>query len=412
MTLGHTSTIRTTVLVIICLLTDALLCAQERSSPFQLQGESCTAPFELNSNKIYVQVKVNGRGPWPFVMDTGAYHSIIDLELARELELDITGREGMRGAGEKQIEAGEVVVKELSLPGLTYRAGKIPTIPINRVVSPVEGRPLRGLLGAEVFNHFVVDIDYARRQVTFHDSRQFRYAGQGTSLPLTRMGEHAFVSAEVETLGGQRLKGKFLVDTGARVALTLNTPFVNEHGLIAAEPRPPRATVGGGIGGELIHYLGRVKELRVGSLTIPRPVTTYSQDRTSVFASAEYQGLIGADILRRYRVIVDYPHQRIVFEESVKTAEPYEFDMSGMFLIATTPGYQSFVVQSVVEGSPAAAAGVKKGDRIEAVDGNPAAELTLEELRQQLKRPGAEVRLQLRRGEDVIQASVTLRRQV
>src|SRR4051812_35289988 len=53
----------------------------------ELARRGCTVPFELNSNKIYLNVKVNDAGPWPFVLDMGSNHSLLDLDLARELKL-------------------------------------------------------------------------------------------------------------------------------------------------------------------------------------------------------------------------------------------------------------------------------------------------------------------------------------
>src|SRR4051812_32818296 len=60
------------------------------ASTVDLQRGGCTVPFELNSNKIYLNVKVNDTGPWPFVLDMGSNHSLLDLDLARELKLLVT----------------------------------------------------------------------------------------------------------------------------------------------------------------------------------------------------------------------------------------------------------------------------------------------------------------------------------
>ena len=46
-------------------------------------------PFELSAGKIFVQVMVNGKGPYEFAMDTGSPPTAIDINLARELGLNV-----------------------------------------------------------------------------------------------------------------------------------------------------------------------------------------------------------------------------------------------------------------------------------------------------------------------------------
>src|SRR4051794_16662779 len=291
------------------------------ASTVELQRGGCTVPFELNSNKIYLNVKVNDSGPWPFVLDMGSNHSLLDLDLARELKLSVTGiEEGVHGAGEVPSQAGQVQVKTLALPGLSYRVGEMVAVPLARVVGPAEGRTLCGTLGFDLLEQVVVEVDYVRRQVTFHDADRFDYHGKGAVVPMTLEDGHAFVPAEVETFDGKRVTGQFLVDNGARMALVLNTPVVNDHDLLKTDPPPLRATVGRGVGGPLVHHVARVRTLRigdarVGEVAIEQPIATMSQERSGAFSSGDYAGLIGAEVLRRHRLFIDYPHKRLIFEK-------------------------------------------------------------------------------------------------
>jgi hypothetical protein len=379
----------------------------------QLERGECTVPFELSSNKIYLKVKVNDSGPWPFVLDMGSNHSLLDLDLARELKLSVTDiQEDVHGAGETPSEAGQVQVKTLALPGLSYRVGEMVALPLTRVVGPAEGRAMRGTLGFDLLQQVVAEVDYARQQVTFHDADRFDYHGNGAVVPITLEDGHAFVSAEVETSDNKRLSGQFLVDNGARMALVLNAPVVNEQGLLKTDPPPLRATVGRGVGGALVHHVTRVRTLRFGDVTIEQPIATLSQERSGVFSSGDFAGLIGAEVLRRHHLFIDYPRKRLIFEKPDAPPEPYEFDMSGLFIATEGADYKTVVVESVTAGSPAAEAGVKVADRLEAVDGKPVTDYSLDALRQQWKRPGAEVRLTLRRGTETIHTHFVLKRLV
>src|SRR5206468_1222475 len=61
-------------------------------------------PFELNSNHIYLQARVNGSAPLWFLFDSGAGSSLVDLKRAKELGLKLKGSFQARGAGEGSLE--------------------------------------------------------------------------------------------------------------------------------------------------------------------------------------------------------------------------------------------------------------------------------------------------------------------
>ncbi|MFP3786838.1 aspartyl protease family protein, partial [Burkholderia sp. SIMBA_024] len=52
---------------------------------------STTVPMRLLNNHVFVDVRVNGRGPFPFLLDTGG-HDILTPQTARALGLDVIGQ--------------------------------------------------------------------------------------------------------------------------------------------------------------------------------------------------------------------------------------------------------------------------------------------------------------------------------
>ena len=86
-------------------------------------------------------------------------------------------------------------------------------------------------------------------------------------------------------------------------------------------------------------------------------------------------GDIGGGSLRRFRVIVDYPHDRLlmVAEPDVATA-PFARDRLGLSLLEDGA---DFVVKLVSPGSPAALAGFKADERIALIDGKPPTDWSL-----------------------------------
>src|SRR5262245_20753570 len=91
-------------------------------------------------------------------------------------------------------------------------------------------------------------------------------------------------------------------------------------------------------------------------------------------------------------------------------SEPEEYDMSGTLLIDERDDFKTFRVQQIIEGSPASVAGFRRGDIISAVEGKPASNLTLEQLRQMFKRNARKYQLNIRRGDREIRTTIKLKR--
>ena len=87
----------------------------------------------------------------------------------------------------------------------------------------------------------------------------------------------------------------------------------------------------------------------------------------------------------------------------------------GVVLIAYSPerarrgDRHTFTVSSIVEGSPADTVGIQRGDVIVSVDGRPASHLRAKELRELSRIDGRNVRLGIRRGDDILEKVIVLK---
>ncbi len=202
-----------------------------------------------------------------------------------------------------------------------------------------------------------------------------------------------------------------MVDTGWRSALTLTSPFVANQKLLTVVPRAVDAVTGMGIGGTTVDSIARVPSLKLGQYTIENFVADFSRAQAGVLSQDDFAGIIGAEILRRFKVIFDYPHHRMILEPNAAFGAPYEFDMSGMFITTDDGHSHAFKVYSIIKDSPAAEAGMQKGDIIEAIDDHPASSFTLEQIRQMFKEAeGKKHWLTVRRNGTVLTAKIRLRR--
>ncbi len=379
---------------------------------FKEGSSSARIAFELNSNKIFLPVRINGGEERWFVLDSGCPVTAVDLDVARQLHLPVAEERTLAGAGEGRTAVGTTKVGSLALADLELFPRAVWALGVNRPVAPYEGRRIDGLLGVDFLERFVVQIDYPNRRLEVFEPLRFQVAEPGVVVPLTKVGGHYTVRGALQVKEGQSIEGQFILDVGVRLPLLLATPFVNRYDLIVALGAGKEQTVGGGLGGQTIAHLGRVKSLTIGELKIEAPFVALSQERRSFLAGDETQGLLGAEVFRRYCLTLDFGGKRAIFKEAAENRAPYEYDMSGMFLIAPEDNFHRFQVLSTAHGGPAAEAGIRPGDVIVEIDGKPAAQWTLEQLRASFRWPGAPRVLTVARQQERLTVKLRLRRLV
>jgi hypothetical protein len=344
--------------------------AAKPCTPFVSRDAQRSYPFEIVSNKPIVQVRVNGSKPQPLMLDTGSAASLFDPPLAKSLGFEPESQnEGFFGVGNRK--SSLTLLKPAACLEMGGAHAEVRLLGFDlSLISSVEGTPIRGTLGGEFLKHFVVVIDYAKQTLRVLDP-SFEYHGDGVILPVT-IDRQIFTTVRIHKRSGETVEGKFYVDTGTRTALSLNSPFVRDNHLLDGETAIPVATLGVGMGGESVATVYRVRELELGPLHFSGVVATASHDEKGVFADPNVAGIIGGELLRKFTVILDYPHQRVILEKGPQSDLPFGYDASGLFLLAEGTKLDRIKVLRVVEGSPANEAGLQKDDVIETIDGKPA----------------------------------------
>ncbi|HKJ78108.1 MAG TPA: PDZ domain-containing protein, partial [Prolixibacteraceae bacterium] len=83
-----------------------------------------------------------------------------------------------------------------------------------------------------------------------------------------------------------------------------------------------------------------------------------------LISSNDRNGTIGAEILRRFKVTVDYRNSRLTLRPTYKIKDDFNYNMSGMEVINPMPGLPIFTITDIRENSPAYFAGLKENDQI------------------------------------------------
>ncbi|MFL6237657.1 MAG: aspartyl protease family protein [Thermoanaerobaculia bacterium] len=369
---------------------------------------SLPAEMVLNGG-ILLRARVNGSEPLGLVLDSGAgSRFILDRHRAESLGLELRGRAQSAGAGASSYDVTFASNVRIALAGVAFPSQTVSIISLSPL-APFAGRSLDGVIGFGLFSRYVVEINYAARKVDLYEPQGYRYSGSGIRLPLTMEGNHLYVPAKIAMPGRAAFEGRLMIDTGAMTAtVLLNRPTVERHGLLASTGKRILDRSLPGLGGEVSQILSRAATIQLGGLTIRQPTVSLSQDAAGALASPGFDGIIGGELLRRFKVIFDPARRQLILEPNACFAEPYEHNMSGIGLRAEGKDFRTVKIHYVIEESPAAEAGLRKGDVITAINGQPVPSLA--RLYQMLKQEGREYDLSILRDGKRLQVRLRLRR--
>ena len=361
-------------------------------------GSETTFPFHLYNNHIYADVSVNGKGPYQFIFDTGGVN-LLTPPLVSELGLKSEGQMQGNGAGDGHMDVGLTKVSSLQLGNATVKDQVFAVMALNSM-SVVEGVGMPGMVGFETFRRFVTRVDYGKGTITLINPAAFDPKDAGTPVRFTFNGNTIEAPATYDGVAGM-----FTIDTGSRASVTMNGPFVAKNNLNPSGKSIISVT-GWGVGGPSRSIPIRGDTLAIGGISVHGPVVELATDKGGAFADASIAGNIGAGVLKRFIVTLDYEHTTMYLKPTAAPMTDLDtYDRAGMWFNEGGDGYK---VVDVTKGAPADQAGFKADDEITAVDGKPARSIPLYELRRELRnRPAGTVVTFVVKGKGAVK--VTLR---
>ncbi len=363
---------------------------------------STTIPIQIVNNHIYGEAKVNGKGPFIFIFDTGG-RDILTPPLARALGIKVEGKLPGTGAGEGVMEGGFANGLEFSVGAATVTNQLAIVFPLDKL-GDIEGVPMPGMVGYETFRRFVTRIDYGAATLTLIDPAKFDPKDAGTPVKFVFNDHIPEVTGTIEGI-----PAKFDIDTGARSELTITKPFAETNKLRESHAKGVAAVDGWGVGGPSTGYITRIKDMTIGDVTIGPVVGALANQEKGAFAGADYSANVGGGILKRFVVTFDY-NTRIMYLKPRPAPVPDTgtYDRAGLWLNVAGTGFK---IAAVTKGAPAEQAGLAPDDLITAVDGVPAGTLKLPDVRIKLRTaaPGTVVTFTVNHGGAAKDIKVTLR---
>jgi Aspartyl protease/PDZ domain len=350
-------------------------------------------PFELRGDLIVVTVDVNGQ-PAALILDTGTGIGLaLDSAFAQQAHFHPSWHNAQ--ANGRTVRLGTV---------RSVHVGSAPLSNVGVVVVDIRtlqtrvGRDVHGTIGYDLFDQYVVTIDYEACTITLVEPGAFTYAGSGTVVPVGLEHHTPVVAASLVTRTRGVIPVRLDLDLGSSAyAVRLSLRTVAAYGLLH-DTVTAHGPFGGGAGAATEGELLRMPSLRIGPLVINRPSTALAQEMEGPFgATAINDGTIGEPVLRRTRLIIDYSRSRVIMEQRGRFDLPDTVDGSGLSLASADSAGTAWRVLGVVAGSAGARAGVHPGDQVIGIDGVPAATLPYGRIRELLRADGVTRRLAVRR---------------
>lgn len=285
-------------------------------------ASSVAVPFELSNGRPIIEVRVNfSKEPLRFVVDTGAGMCVISTQAAQRLGLRPVARGGMAravgGPGRFEIVYG-------FLQSLHLGEARLDRVPVYIRQFHNEGENVDGYIGLSVLSKYLTTVDYAGQSMTLlrdeAASAAPAPAADAFELPI-RVTSSGFWSGEVR-LEGVEKPANFIIDTGASVSVV-------SEALAAREGLERFAQ------GQLIRVYGAAGlSENIRTLTLPTVGLTPTHARRNVYAAVldmeplnetagfEQTGILGANVLRHYRVTFDFARAVVRLEPYAAAPEP------------------------------------------------------------------------------------------
>ncbi|MCE7068263.1 aspartyl protease family protein [Dyadobacter sp. CY326] len=380
--------------------------------------KSTRIPFELHSNLILLYAKINDTDSLRFILDTGVSSIIItDPYVLKPDKLRLTRKVNLTGAGEgKSISAHVAIDNKFAMGRLKANHQNIVVLEEDFLrLSEYVGVPVHGIFGYEIFNNFVVTIDFSKKELILMRPDKYRYKpSKGDKHPLIIEDTKPFTDAVTLFADGREHPIRVLIDTGAGHALLLNNTPKESFRL---PEKVIRAQLGRGLNGVINGNLGRIDKVRLGRFTMDNIVASFPDSiafGSKLRAGQERQGNIGCELLRRFKVTMNYSQSYMVLKPvKSRLREKFEHDMSGMEIRAEGIDLHSYIVNHVAENSPALKAGLVEGDQLLFIDDHAASDLNVSEIYKLLQRgDGRNIDLLVKRKGDIFFTQITLRRMI
>ncbi|MEX0845961.1 MAG: aspartyl protease family protein [Balneolaceae bacterium] len=365
-------------------------------------------PFDVVNNLIIISASINGSEPLRFILDSGAWNTLITgLPNNEQVYLNNIREVTLSGLGEgKPVEAIYSNRNRINIGRVEGRNLDIFILKEDVFhLSSLMGTYVHGIIGYDFFANFAVEINYLTKEIFLYDLDEFENKFKKLSkhrkwhkYPLNIKDKKPYMDLKFKHKpGGGNIPLHLLVDTGSSNAFSL---YELTHDEIKIPNSRIKTLIGVGLSGNVNGYLGRIEKMKLGNFIFNKPIIAYpdSMSINRAITLGDRNGSIGGEVMRRFKTILNYRDGYILMRKNKNYKDDFYYNVSGIEVNTPFPDLPYYEVSKVRENSPADLEGIKVGDVIIYINGKPSPTLSLNDVIGFLsKKQGSSIRLEIQR---------------
>jgi hypothetical protein len=254
--------------------------------------------------RLSVEVRVNGRGPYQFVVDSGADTSVVGLKIARDLQLPLGTPVTLNNMTDRNI-VDRVHVDELSLGPSTIRDLQLPALR----EADLGGA---GMIGIDALARQRLMMDFEKHLIRVEDASKPPRSQPGEIVITARLQRGQLILTEVKA---GRLTLDAVIDTGSQI--TIGNSALRDKLVRSRLYKFDTVTATGVTGTSVNLQIAQIGELRLGSVILRNvPMAFADVPPFEVFGLADRPALLlGTDLLETFRRIsLDFRARKVRFQ--------------------------------------------------------------------------------------------------
>lgn len=255
-------------------------------------------------SRLSVEVLVNGRGPYRFIVDSGADTSVVGTSVARQLELPLGRPVVLNGMTSRD------VVDRVNLDSLTL--GPTTVHDLELPVLRDEDLGAEGMIGIDALVQQRLLLDFEQRLIKVEDARRPVRALPGDIVVTARRRRGQLILTQVRAAG---LPLEAVIDTGTQV--TIGNLALRDKLIKGNRDKFVTIPVVGVTGVTAELQFARIGELQLGPVTIHDvPMAFADVPPFKLFGLSDQPALLlGTDLLEAFRRIsLDFKSRKVRFQ--------------------------------------------------------------------------------------------------
>ena len=300
---------------------------QENQYRIKDDKRAAKVDFELFNNLIILPVEVNGV-ELKFLLDSGVDKTILfSFEEVDSLMLKNSSFIKVKGLGSKEkYSAYRSTGNQVRIKDVTNSKADIYVVfdQENYLTSSI-GTVINGVIGYDLLKDLILRLNYQQKNLKFYTPSRFHrplWFFNEQAISLINNKPHIQASYKDDKLGMEQ--GSFLIDTGSSDAVWL---YKKED--MELPSKRFRDNLGFGFRGIITGYRSKVDRFELADHIFEDANVSFP-DLDELMSNRV--GSIGNNILRRFRVFLSYPDNRIYLKSNSSLNDDFNYDKSGLLL--------------------------------------------------------------------------------